>query len=206
MKANHCPEFCSNAFMNLAAKFSTNNESNIGESTDVTLVTNGCGLGVSKPNKKRANNKGIEELIASLRTGEMSNWDQKRIENVLQGRFQKSTANRISMDIANFLHKDTSSHWKYLHEEAYKNGYRNEETNETIDWEALLHAPYSEFEECIKDRGTYRQLVFRILVLTTAPLKLIMHVSHFTTINSYLTPLFRIILVFVTCTARFITS
>ena len=70
---------------------------------------------------------------------------------------------QISQDIKSFIENDTSR-WKYLLEEAYKNGYRKEETSETIDWEALLHASFGEIEECIKDRGTQSQMTFRILV------------------------------------------
>ncbi|CAD6213372.1 unnamed protein product [Miscanthus lutarioriparius] len=46
-------------------------------------------------------------------------------------------------------------------------GSWKEETSETIDWEALLHASFGEIEECIKDRGTQSQMTFRILLLLT---------------------------------------
>lgn len=34
---------------------------------------------------------------------------------------------------------------------------------DTVDWEALLHAPFADIEECIKDRGQHCLIAFRIL-------------------------------------------
>ncbi|OQU91485.1 hypothetical protein SORBI_3001G188500 [Sorghum bicolor] len=153
----------SNAFMNIAAKFSfAKNESNVAQSTHVTLITDGRDLGVSKQC-----DKDINELLTSLRTGEISNseLDKERIKKVLLKRFKiPTTVEKISKDIESFLEKDTSP-WKYVLEEAYKNGYRKEETSETIDWEALLHTSFGEIEECLKERGTQSQMTFRILLL-----------------------------------------
>jgi hypothetical protein len=152
--------------MNIAAKFSfAKNGSNAGQSTNVPLITD-CDSAVSK----RRDNKHINQLIASLRTGEILNWDKDKehIKEVLEERFEDSTAKKILQDIKSFLENDTS-HWKYLLEEAYKNGYRKEETDETIDWEALLHASFGEIEECIKDRGTHCLMAFRILVRSYKP-------------------------------------
>lgn len=184
--------------MNITAKFSfaKNESNNVGQSINVTLITDGCDSGMSEPRDDK--DKHVNELIASLRTGEISNWDkdEKHIQKVLQERFEPPTVTKISsmdtkpptdtkisstvtkilQDIKRFLEDDTS-HWKYLLEEAYKNGYRKEETDETIDWESLLHASYGEIKECIKDRGTHTQMTFRILVHShNLPFQIPMHV------------------------------
>ena len=68
--------------------------------------------------------KDINELITSLRTGEISNWsrDEERIKNVLLERLKfLTTVTKISHDIKSFIETD-ASRWKYLLEEAYKNG------------------------------------------------------------------------------------
>jgi len=171
--------------MNIAAKFSfAKNGSNAGQSTNVPLITD-CDSGVSK----RRDNKHINQLIASLRTGEISNWDKDKehIKEVLEKRFEDSTVEKILQDIKSFLENDTSC-WKYLLEEAYKNGYRKEETDETIDWETLLHASFGEIEECIKDRGTHSLMAFRILVRSHKPyhIKFQCMSSLFMTPNFYL--------------------
>ncbi|CAD6224878.1 unnamed protein product [Miscanthus lutarioriparius] len=76
-------------------------------------------IGVSKQR-----DKDINELITSLRTGEISNWsrDEERIKNVLLERLKfLTTVTKISHDIKSFIETD-ASRWKYLLEEAYKNG------------------------------------------------------------------------------------
>ncbi|CAN6287673.1 unnamed protein product [Urochloa humidicola] len=160
----------SNAFMNLAAEFPlSKNGSNVEQSTNVPLLTDGCGLGESEPGdhgpankqgKCRDRDKGIEEPIASIRAGEISNWDRERIRKVLHNRFEPSTARKIFHDIASI---GDTSHWNSLLKEAYNNGYRKGDTDETVDWEALLHAPFAKIEECIRDRGNQSQMALRIL-------------------------------------------
>lgn len=158
--------------MNLAAEFSlSKNRSNVEQRTNVPLMlTDGSGLGESEPGdhgsadeRGKCRDKGIEELIASIRTGEISSWDRGRIRKVLFDRFESSTAAKIFHDIASI---GDTSHWNSLLKEAYNNGYRKEEnTNETIDWDALLHAPFAKIAECIRDRGNQSQMALRILVL-----------------------------------------
>ncbi|CAL4925967.1 unnamed protein product [Urochloa decumbens] len=159
----------SNAFMNLAAEFplSKNYGSNVKQSTNVPLLTDGCGLVESEPGdhgpadeQSKCHDKGIDELIASIRAGEISNWDRGRIRKVLHDRFEPSTARKIFYDIASI---GDTSHWNSLLKEAYNNGYRKGDTDETIDWEALLHAPFAKIEECIRDRGNQSQMALRIL-------------------------------------------
>jgi len=159
--------------MNLAAKFSlSKNRSNVVErSTTVPLaITDGRDLGEPEPGDagcddelgiRNSRDQGIEELIASLRTGEVSNWGKERIRKVLRDRFEHSTAAKIYNDIASV---GDTSHWNSLLKEAYANGYRKEDTVETVDWEALLHAPFAEIAGCIRDRGNQSQMAFRILV------------------------------------------
>jgi hypothetical protein len=92
--------------MNIAAKFSfAKNGSNAGQSTNVPLITD-CDSAVSK----RRDNKHINQLIASLRTGEILNWDKDKehIKEVLEERFEDSTAKKILQDIKSFLENDTS--------------------------------------------------------------------------------------------------
>ncbi|XP_039781238.1 DEMETER-like protein 2 [Panicum virgatum] len=158
--------------MNLAAKFSlSKNRSNVVErSTTVPLaITDGRDLGEPEPGDagcddelgiRNSRDQGIEELIASLRTGEVSNWGKERIRKVLRDRFEHSTAAKIYNDIASV---GDTSHWNSLLKEAYANGYRKEDTVETVDWEALLHAPFAEIAGCIRDRGNQSQMALRIL-------------------------------------------
>jgi hypothetical protein len=158
--------------MNLAAKFSlSKTRSNvIDRSTTAPLaLTDGRDLGESESGDAgsvdelgNGRDKGIGELIASLRTGEVSSWGKERIRKVLRDRFEHSTAAKIYSDIASV--RDTS-HWNSLLKEAYGNGYRKEDTDETVDWEALLHAPFAEIAGCIRDRGNQSQMALRILVL-----------------------------------------
>uniref|UniRef100_K4AIH9 Demeter RRM-fold domain-containing protein n=1 Tax=Setaria italica TaxID=4555 RepID=K4AIH9_SETIT len=160
----------SNAFMNLAAEFSlSKNRSNVEPRTNVPLMlTDGSGLGESEPGdhgsadeRGKCRDKGIEEFIASIRTGEISSWDRGRIRKLLFDRFESSTAAKIFHDIASI---GDTSHWNSLLKEAYNNGYRKEESaNETIDWDALLHAPFAKIAECIRDRGNQSQMALRIL-------------------------------------------
>ena len=167
--------------MNIVAKFSfAKNGSNAGQSTNVPLITD-CDSGVSE----RRDNKHINQLIASFRTGEISNWDKDKehIKEVLKERFEDSTVTKILQDIKSFLL-----------EEAYKNGYRKEETDETTDWEALLHASFGEIEECIKCHGTQSQMAFIKLVhshnLYHLKFQCMSSSSLFMTPNFYLPPLF----------------
>ncbi|CAN6292877.1 unnamed protein product [Urochloa humidicola] len=158
----------SNAFMNLAAEFPLSKTgSNVEQSTNVPLLTYGCEAeseerhhNGSADERGKCRDKGIEELIASIRSGEISNWDRGRIRKVLRDRFEPSTAGKIFHDIASI---GDTSHWNSLLEEAYNNGYRKGDTNETVDWEALMHAPFAKIEECIRDRGNQSQMALRIL-------------------------------------------
>ncbi|RLN18134.1 DEMETER-like protein 2 [Panicum miliaceum] len=167
---NVTDQMSSNAFMNLAAKFflSKTRSNVVDRSTTAPLaLTDGRDLGESEPGDAGSDDelgngrdKGIEELIASLRTGEVSSWGKERIRKVLRDRFEHSTAAKIYSDIASV--RDTS-HWNSLLKEAYGNGYRKEDTDETVDWEALLHAPFAEIAGCIRDRGNQSQMALRIL-------------------------------------------
>ncbi|RLN41787.1 DEMETER-like protein 2 [Panicum miliaceum] len=150
---NVTDQMSSNASMNLAAKFSLpKNGSNEVEqrSTNAPLaITDGRDLGDSEPVDAGSDgevgnrrDEGIEELIASLRTGEVSSSGKERIRKVLRDRFEHSTAAKIYSDIASV--RDTS-HWNSLLKEAYGNGYRKEDTG------------------CIRDRGNQSQMALRIL-------------------------------------------
>jgi hypothetical protein len=160
--------------MNLAAEFSLSkkNRSNVERRTNVPLMlTDGSGSGQSGPGdhgsaadeRRKCRDKGIEELIAAIRAGEISSWDRGRIRKVLHDRFEASTAKKIFYDVASI---GDTSHWNSLLQEAYDNGYRKEgNANETIDWDAMLHAPFAKIAECIRDRGNQSQMALRILVL-----------------------------------------
>ena len=104
-----------------------------------------------------------------------------------------TTVTQISQDIKSFIENDTSR-WKYLLERgSLQNGYTKEETSETIDWEALLHASFGEIEECIKCHGTQSQMAFIKLVHSHNLYHLkfqCMSSSLFMTPNFYLPPLF----------------
>ena len=126
--------------MNIDVKFSfEKNESNVAQSINVTLIIDGCdlGLGVSKQR-----DKDINELITSLRTGEISNWsrDEERIKNVLLERLKFLTMiTQISQDIKSFIENDTSR-WKYLLEEAYKMGIgRKKQVKQLIGKLCCMH-------------------------------------------------------------------
>lgn len=183
--------------MNIVAKFSSSkNGSNVAERSKLPLLTNGnedsrhqntpigdaeSGVpesgdaGLAEEGKR--NDKDLEELTASLRRGDLSNWDKDRIRKVLRDKFGDSTADKIFKDITSI--KDTS-HWNALVEEAYKNGYKKEIQTDTVDWEALLHAPFADIEECIKDRGQHCLIAFRILVLRhNCPLPFLMLSARF---------------------------
>ncbi|KAF8722268.1 hypothetical protein HU200_022579 [Digitaria exilis] len=166
---NVTDQLSSNAFMNLAAEFplSKNGSNVVKQGANVPFIKDGCDLGESERADAGSNDeggsccdKGIEELIAALRTGEVANWGKDRIREVLYDSFEKPTAAKIFSDIASM---GDTSHWNSLLKEAYDNGYRKGNTDDTVDWEALLNSPFAKIAKCIQDRGSQFQMAFRIL-------------------------------------------
>uniref|UniRef100_A0A0D9W3U2 Demeter RRM-fold domain-containing protein n=1 Tax=Leersia perrieri TaxID=77586 RepID=A0A0D9W3U2_9ORYZ len=136
----------------------------------------GCSESVAAEPLEQRNcpDKDFDALISSLQSGEISMWDEGDIKQVLIARFgngsdknfELSTAGKILKDIETIKATDTSN-WKVLYEEACKNGYKKDDSIEDIDmvdWEALMNAPFCDFEDCIRDRGQHSQMAIRILI------------------------------------------
>ncbi|KAL5213172.1 hypothetical protein ABZP36_024019 [Zizania latifolia] len=108
----------------------------------------------------------MENFISVMEQKDISTWDNDHLTNMVK---DKSGTPMCSIQtlrkLIATLHLEDTSHWDKLREEAYNKGYnstRGTGISDSVDWEALLHAPAVEVAKCIAVRGQHYVMTLRI--------------------------------------------
>ncbi|KAG8070727.1 hypothetical protein GUJ93_ZPchr0006g44930 [Zizania palustris] len=108
----------------------------------------------------------MENFISVMNQEDISTWDDDHLMNMVKDKFGTPICpiQTLRNLIATQRLEDTS-HWDKLREEAYNKGYNNTRgtgISDSVDWEALLHAPAVEVANCIVVRGQHYVMASRI--------------------------------------------